>query len=69
MSTNFLGLNDDKREVLLIGSKSTHKKVNILYIEIGSERIRLVQKAKNISFIFDHVMNCKKHINVTCKAA
>jgi hypothetical protein len=69
MSQNFLCLNEDKTEFLLIGSKSAHKKVNIPYIEIGNERISPAQDAKNIGFVFDHVMNCKKHINVICKAA
>ena len=59
---------EENTEVLLIGSKSAHKKVNIAYIEIGIERIIPAQEVKNIGFIFDHAMTCKKHINVTCKA-
>ena len=69
MSKHFWCLNEDKTEVLLIGSMSAHRKVNILYIEIGIERSNPAHEAKNIGFIFDHVMNRKKHINVTYKAA
>ena len=46
ISKKFLCLNEEKTEVLLIGSKSTHKKVNIPYLQIGSERISPVQEAK-----------------------
>ena len=41
-----LCLNKDNTGVLLIGLKSAHKKVNVQYIEIGSERISPAQEAK-----------------------
>ena len=52
MTKTFLCLNEDKTEVLLIGSKSANKKVNIPYIEIGSERISPAQEAKKHWFYF-----------------
>ena len=51
-SKTFLCLNEHKTEVVLIGSMSAHKKVNIPYIEIGSERISPAQEVKSIGFIF-----------------
>jgi hypothetical protein len=69
MAKNFLCLNDSKTEVLLIGSKSSHDKLDIPYIKIGSEDIPPSLDARNIGFVFDHIMSCKKHINLTCKSA
>jgi hypothetical protein len=69
MAQNFLCLNDSKTDVLLIGSKTAYKKINIPYVNIGSEMISPSLDAKNIGFTFDQIMNCKKHINLTCKSA
>ena len=64
-----LCLNDDKTEVLVIGSKSAHQKLNIPFITIGDQNIVPSNTAKNIGFIFDHVMDCKKQVNAICKTA
>lgn len=69
MAKNFLCLNDDKTEVLVIASKTAHDKLNIPHIKIGSENIIPALSAKNIGFIFDHVLDCNKQINAICKSA
>jgi hypothetical protein len=68
MAKNFLCLNEDKTEVLLIASKSIHQKLHIPHITFGNEKIPPSKDAKNIGFIFDHIMDCKKQVNSTCKS-
>jgi hypothetical protein len=68
MAKNFLCLNDEKTEVLLIASQFSHKKLNLPHISIGSAKIAPATDARNIGFIFDNVMNGKKQISATCKA-
>jgi len=69
MSQNFLCLNEDKTEVILIASKSIQKKLQIPHITVGSEEIVPAKEAKNIGFIFDYIMDSKKQISATCKSA
>ena len=69
MADNFLCLNDDKTEVLLIGSKSSHEKLDIPHIQIGNEKIEPSSSAKNIGFRFDSVLNGKKQVKDMCKSA
>ena len=68
MKENFLCLNEDKTEVLLIASKSDHTKLKIPHIKIGNELITPSKEAKNIGFVFDNLMDCKSHIKQTCKS-
>lgn len=68
MSSNFLCLNEDKTEVLLIASKSNHQKLNIPTVPIGESNIEVAQQAKNIGFIFDSVMDGKAQLSQICKS-
>ena len=67
MLQNFLCLNEDKTEVLLIASKSDHDKLDIPHINIGNEKISPAKQARNIGFVFDALMNCQSQINHVCK--
>ena len=69
MAENFLCLNDDKTEVLLISSQQNKKLLNIPFIKIGDQLISPTTDARNIGFIFDNLLNCKKHIATTSKSA
>ena len=69
MTDNFLSLNEDKTEILLIGSQNSHKKLSIPSIEIGSGLVNLVPSAKNIGFTFDCFMNSNKHVNLIVRSA
>ena len=42
--------------------------MNIPHISIGNDEISPSTEAKNIGFIFDNVMNCKKQVNSMCKS-
>ena len=69
MLENFLCLNDDKTEVLLIGSTFNHKQLSIPTVSIGDVKISPAESAKNIGFVFDKFMDGKLQISSTCKAA
>jgi hypothetical protein len=62
MALNFLQLNDDKTECLLISSKY-REKIPLNAIRIGNEDITPSCKARNIGVIFDHEMNMDYQIS------
>lgn len=68
MQSNFLCLNEDKTEVLLIASKNNHAQLDIPTVNIGNCEIELAKQAKNIGFIFDSIMDCKAQIAQICKS-
>ena len=68
MKDNFLCLNDDKTEVLLIASKHNHTKLDIPSVSIGNVDIEPAKQAKNIGFIFDHIMDAKAQVHQICKS-
>jgi hypothetical protein len=64
----FLCLNEEKTEFLLIASKSAHQKLEIPHITIGNEKVTPATEAKNIGYIFDHLMDAKTQISQICKS-
>ena len=69
MTRNFLCLNEDKTEVLVLGSDYYLPKLSIPTVSIGNEQIVPAKSARNIGFYFHSTMNLKKQIGETCKAA
>ena len=69
MAKNFLRLNDDKTELLVISSPANQKLLDIPSITIGDQSISPAHEAKNIGFVFDSLLSCKKQISVTSKSA
>ena len=67
MTNNFLCLNDDKTEVLLISSKLNQLKLNVPQINICGTNIIPAPEVRNLGFIFDSVLDCKSQINKVCK--
>jgi len=66
MNSNLLKLNDDKTEVLIIGSKQQLKKVSIPSLTIGDASIKPTKCVRNIGAIFDANMSFVKHIDNIC---
>jgi hypothetical protein len=62
MAVNFLKLNDDKTELLVINS-CYQKPENETLIKIGSDKITSSSYARNIGVIFDDTMSMKKQVN------
>ena len=69
MAENFLKLNDDKTEFLVLGDPHQLKKLPSLNIHIGDSQIESTDSARNIGAIFDSNMNMKKHVHTLCKSA
>ena len=69
MRTNFLRLNDDKTEILLLGSNNLLKKMKSIKLNIGGCEITSVDKVRNIGGIFDNVLNMQSQINNICRSA
>jgi len=69
LSSNFLKLNDEKTEILLIGSDSLRCKVNLDKIRLGNADIKLSSSARNLGVYFDNALNFKQHISNVCKTS
>ena len=69
MTSNYLKLNDDKTEFMLIGSNINLKKVSQTTVKIGDEIIHPTDQARNIGVTFDCNLSLTKHIQKTTKAA
>ena len=69
MNENLLKLNDDKTEVLIIGSKKQLEKVSTQHILIGDTKVVPSDSARNIGAVIDSNMSFVKHIDSICKSA
>ena len=69
MATNFLKLNDDKTEFLIIGNNQKLRKIPTPMLHIGGSEIKPVDSARNIGAIFDSTMSMEKHVDSICKSA
>ena len=63
MQDNFLKLNDQKTEFVLIGSKKQLSKVHVPHITIGDSDITPAACARNLGVIFDTSMSLSSHIS------
>ena len=68
MADNFLQLNDDKTEVLLISSKH-YPAPSFDHLTIGQSEVATTKSARNIGVTFDTNMTLKPHIQNTTSQA
>ena len=69
MSVNCLKLNDDKMDVLVVGSSTLLSKLPRTVVSINSHEITTSSKIKSLDVIFDCNMSMKSHIkDVSCIA-
>lgn len=68
MARNFLKLNDDKTEFLIIGNKPHLRKVTFDSIKIGDAVIGTSNMARNIGAIFDENMSLNKHVQAIMRS-
>ena len=66
MRTNFLKLNDDKMEFLIIGTPQQLAKVNTTSIKIGQDNIQKSEAVRNLGFYYDLHMKNTIHVNKLC---
>jgi len=69
MAANYLKLNDDKTEFIVIRSPHMLRKVTTSEITIGEHRILAVKQARNIGAEFDCNMNMEAQVNKTVQRA
>ncbi len=69
MRCNLLKQNDEKTEVVLLGTNKQLAKLPLLDVHIGDANIQPSHSARNIGVIFDSQLNMAQHITATCKAA
>ncbi len=69
MQDNFLKLNDEKTEFLLIGSRHQLSKVSVPHITIGDSDITPASNARNLGVIFDSSMSLNAHISNIVRCA
>jgi len=69
MKVNFLMLNDDKTEVLIICPKAVQPKLSSVTLTIGDLDIKPSQCARNLGVIFDSSMSLEKHTLSICRKA
>ena len=69
MAANQLKLNEDKTEVILIGTELQLDNVNIAHLEIGQASVPIVSSAvHNLGSWFDVNLKMTKQINKTCQS-
>ena len=67
MTKNFLCLNEDKLDVLVLRSKYYLPKLSSPTVAIGNEHIVPAKNAINIDLYFNPTINLKNLIGETCK--
>uniref|UniRef100_A0A3B3C819 Reverse transcriptase domain-containing protein n=1 Tax=Oryzias melastigma TaxID=30732 RepID=A0A3B3C819_ORYME len=68
-TSNFLKLNSDKTEILLVGSKSTLSKVPSIAIPVDSASVSSSPQVKSLGVILDSSLSFHNHINNVTRAA
>ncbi len=69
MCSNFLKLNDDKSEFIILGSKHQREKVKVRNLRIGNSLISASSKVRNFGVIFDSDMSLNDHISAISKSS
>ena len=62
-----LKINDDKTELIIIGSSKHLPKVTLGSIQVGECTVSPVQKVRNLGVIFDENLSMKDHVGNVCK--
>ncbi|CAJ1074417.1 uncharacterized protein LOC115370421 [Xyrichtys novacula] len=68
-TSNFLQLNSQKTEILLVGSKSTLSKVDSLSLPIDSSSVSPSPQVKSLGVVLDSSLSFKSHISLTTRTA
>ena len=69
MATNFLRLNDDKTEFIILGTPHMLNKLPPLHLTVGSDTISPSTSARNIGALFDNNLSMTCHISHLCRGA
>ena len=69
MHLNMLKLNDDKTEILLLGSRYNLKSISSVDIKIGETNITSVTSVGNLGAVFDSDLSMRGFVNKKCQSA
>ena len=68
MSQNFLKLNNEKTEFIVVASKQQRSKVNITQIRVGDTMVIPTDSVTNLGIIIDENLSVDKHITKVSRA-
>ncbi len=68
MISNKLKLNDDKTEVIFLGTRVRLDQISSTEIQVGDSTIAPADKVKNLGIIFDKNLNMDNQVKSMCKA-
>jgi hypothetical protein len=69
MAENYLKLNADKTEFMILGSRQQLSKVNITELQVGDAKVTPCECARNIGAWMDPTLKMKHQVSATCRAA
>ena len=69
MSRNFLRLNAEKTQVLVLGSRHDHAKFTSQQFSINNHDLSASKSARNLGVVYDKLFNMESHISSVCKSA
>ncbi len=69
MVKNMLKLNDDKTEVIFIGTRQQRSKIDIPHININGSDIVPTSTVRNLGVMFDSEMSMKAHVSSINRSA
>ena len=69
MAINWLKLNNDKTEFIILGSRANLTKVSMEYITMGEHHIKKSQHVRNIGAIFDASFTMEQQVIKTAQTA
>ena len=69
MKCNFLKLNDDKTEFMLIGSRQQLDKISVKSVQIGDSLVQPVQKVRNLGVMMDSSLTLHSHVSSIVKSS
>ncbi len=68
MVRNKLKLNDEKTEVIFLGTKTRLKDISSNGINVGDNNISPAEKIRNLGVIFDRTLSMEEQVKATCKS-
>ena len=68
LAGNYLKLNDDKTDFIILGRKHTLKNINTCAITIGDTEIGASESVKNIGAALDKCMKMDMQVACTCRS-